>query len=159
VVYHQARGLDLSRRFGQLELDSLKFRYRLSERRPLFRVRCAVIPTPLRETDHLCANPDPALIQGFDSDFVAFANLAEDAGFGNAAIFQNQFAGARRANTEFVFLLANGKSGKIALDEECSDSFVSLFGVQIGENDKEARFRCIRDPELPAVENKMIALI
>ena len=66
-------------------------------------------------------------------DLVALAGLAQHVLFGHAAVFENQFAGGRGADAELVFLLADGESGEIFLDQKCGDAFVSGAGIERGE--------------------------
>ncbi len=75
--------------------------------------------------------------------------------FGNAAVFQDEFASGGSANSQLVFFLADGETGKIFLDQKCGDALVSLRRVDGGEEDEEAGFFGVGDPELAAVEHEV----
>ena len=59
----------------------------------------------------LRGDADAAFVEGFDGDLVAFADLAEDIGGGDAAVVEEKLAGGGGADAELVFLLADGEAG------------------------------------------------
>ena len=78
--------------------------------------------------------------------------------FGNAAVFEDQFAGARCADAEFVFFLTDGETGKILFDDEGGNALVPSGGINGGEQNEDAGFLAVRDPELASVEDVVAAL-
>src|ERR1019366_2495922 len=108
-----------------LELDTLELADGATELLALLRVLDGEFPCATRQSEHLRADTDAAFIQRLDGDLVALADFAQHVVLGHAAIFHNQLAGAGSPDAEFVFLLADGESGKILLDDESSDAFVS----------------------------------
>ena len=76
---------------------------------------------------------------------------------GTSAVFQNQFAGGRRADAEFVFFLADGESREVFLDQKCGDAFVAGAGVDRREEHEQPRFFSVGDPELAAVQDVLAA--
>src|SRR6185369_14086002 len=106
--------LELGRGARDLMLDRLELVDRLAELFPFARVGDRVIDRALRETDHLGANADAPFVQRFDRDLVALANLAEHVAARDAALLEEEFAGAARADPELVFFLADGEPGKAA---------------------------------------------
>src|SRR3954469_305110 len=152
VINHEAGGLEFSGHLGDLELYALKFGDGLAELLALDRVFAGEFPCAAGKADHLGADADAALVQGFNGDLVALAWLTENVLFGHAAVFENQFASRRGADAELIFLLADRESGAIVFDEERGDSLVSGAGVERGEQDEEPGFFAVGDPELAAVE-------
>ena len=127
VVNHQAGGFHVHRHLRQFELYSLEFGDRLAELFALLGIGDGVIQRALRQSGHLRADADAALIQRLDGDLVAFAHFADDVGFGNAAIVQNQLAGGGGADAQLVLFLADGEAREIALDQKRRDAFVARF--------------------------------
>ena len=77
----------------------------------------------------------------------------------HAAIFQNQFAGGRCANSQLVFFLADSKSGKIFFNDECRNPLVSRHdGSTVAKQNKDARFFAVGDPQLPSIEDVVASL-
>src|SRR2546425_4359772 len=118
-----------------------------------------MFPASLSNADHLSPDADASLVECLDGNLVAFSKLTQNVSFGNAAILKHQFASAGRADAQFVFFFTDGKPWKIAFDEECGDSFVTLLRIDVGEHDKKICFDSVRNPQLAAVQNKMIAFI
>src|SRR2546427_1691284 len=118
-----------------------------------------MFPASLSNAYHLSSDADAALVECLDGNFVAFSKLPQNVSPRNAAILEDQFASAGRPDAEFVLLFADRKSWKIAFNKECSNSFVTLVRTDVGEHDKKVCFDSVRDPQLPAIQNKMIAFI
>ena len=110
------------------------------------------------EAEQLRGDADATFVEGLDGDLVALADFAEDVGGGDAAVVEEKFAGGRGADAELVFLLADRKAGRIALDEEGGDALVAGAGIDGGEDDEEAGFGGVGDPELAAVEEVVVAV-
>src|SRR5262249_25624419 len=119
----------------------------------------SVLPASLRNTDHLRADSDSALIQRFNGNLVAFSRLAEHIRLRNPAILQDQLTGAGGANAELVFFFPDGKSGEVALYQESRNPFIPLIGIEIRKNNKNSCLERVRDPQLAAIQNKVIALV
>ena len=130
----------------------------LSELLPLLSVSDRMIESASGQPDHLRPDGDTALVQGFNGDLVAFANLAHDVLAPDAAVIEHQFACGRGAKPQFVFLLAHLKTRGIALDQECRDATISGGWIGVGEHQKEAGFRRVGDPQLAAREQKRISV-
>ena len=62
--------------------------------------------------ERLSGNAHSAAVQSFERHFDAFADFANQIGFGNYAVFKYKLAGGRAANTHFQLFLAHGKSGE-----------------------------------------------
>ena len=128
---------------------------------PNWRRSCAYlaawVQAPVARPRQLRGDADAAFVEGFDGDLVAFADLAEDVGGGDAAVVEEELAGGGGADAELVFFLADGETGGVALDEEGRDAFVAGGGVDGGEDDEEAGFGGVGDPELAAVEEVVAA--
>ena len=154
----QARGFDLGGHLRDLELDALEFGDGFAELLALLRVLAGVFPGAAGQPDHLRADADAAFVQRLDGDLVSLADFAQHILLRHAAVFENQLAGGRGADAQLVFLLADGESGEIFLDHEGGDAFVSGRGIDGGEEDEDAGFLAVGDPELAAVENVVAAL-
>src|SRR2546430_10398065 len=98
--------------------------------------------------DHLSADADAAGVEGLDRHLVAFAHLSHYAGRGQLAAVEDQFARARRADAELVFLLADREPAAVALDHERGDPFVALREVGVREYHEQPRFGPVGDPQL-----------
>src|SRR3989442_6770974 len=118
-------------------LHRLELRNRLAELLPVFRVFDGVIERALREPDHLRTDADAPLVQRFDRDLVALADVAEDVEARHAASFEEQLARAARADAELVFLPADGESVEPALDQECLNPAIAAVGIDDGVNDEQ----------------------
>src|SRR6516165_5915893 len=102
-----------------------------------------MLPASLGDAHHLRTDTDASFVESFDCDLVTLSNFTQNVPFGNAAIFQNQFAGARRPDAEFVLLFADSESGKVTFYEERRNTLVSLFRIYIRKHDEKARFDCV----------------
>src|SRR5262249_3066897 len=140
-----------------LELKALKVADLLSELTALFHVCHGVVESALREPDHLRTDSDAALVQRFDGDLVTFAGFAEDVLGRYFRLFEDELAGARGADAELVFFLADAEAGEGAFDEECGDPLVALRRFYVREDDEEARLGAVRDPELASGEQIFVA--
>src|SRR6266849_3990448 len=83
------------------------------------------------QANHLRAYGDTALVERLDGDLVAFSDLAHYVLARHAAVVQDQLAGRRGANAEFVLFLADLESRKIPFDEKRRNAAVSRAGVRI----------------------------
>ena len=115
-----------------------------------------VIERALRQADHLRANADAPFVERFNRHLVALADLAEHAGARDAAVFEQQFAGAAGADAQLVFLPAHRESRQLAFDEERRDAAIAGLRVHRREHDEEACLLAVGDPELAAVEHKPV---
>src|SRR5439155_22094243 len=85
--------------------------------------------------------------------------LAEAVLLRHAAVLEDKLARRGGADAELVLLLADREAGEVALDQERGDSLVAGVGVRVGKDDEEAGLVRVRDPQLLAVEDPVIALV
>src|SRR6185503_1299282 len=107
----------------------------------------------------LCADADASLVQRLDRHLVALADLAEHIRGRYAAVLEDELARARRPDPELVFLLADREAGHAAFDQERRDTAVTGLRIHRGEHDEEVRFVGVRDPELPPLQDEMVAVL
>ncbi len=139
-------------------MDGLELCDGFTELAALLGVFGGVAPGSGGEAEELGGDADAAFVEGLDGDLVAFADFAEDVGGGNAAVVEEELAGGGGADAELVFFLADGEAWRVALDEEGRDALVAGRGVDGGEDDEEAGFGGVGDPELAAVEDVVVAV-
>ncbi len=84
-----------------------------------------MLPGSAGQTEHLRGDADPALIEGLDSNLVAFAYLAQYGGGRHTAVLEDQLAGGRSPDAELVFLFANGEAGSAPFYEKGRDPFIA----------------------------------
>ncbi len=65
---------------------------------------------------------DAAAIENLEAVDEAFALLAQQLGGGQAAVFEDHFAGGAGAHAELVFLLAGAEAGRALFDNEGGDA-------------------------------------
>src|SRR4030095_10916026 len=106
-------------------LDRLKVGDRLTELLPFLGVLDRVVESPLGQTNHLCPDPDSALVERLNRHLVTLADFAQHVTARHAALLEEQFARAARADAEFVFLSANGEAGPSSFDDKRRDAAVS----------------------------------
>src|SRR5438105_7275948 len=141
-------------------LHGLELRDRLAELLSIARVRDRVIERALRQADHLRADADAPFVQRLDRDLVAFADLAEDVRARDAALVEQQLAGAARADTELVLFFADGEPFDAALDEKRSDAAITGLRIHIREDDEEAGLVAVGDPQLASGDHPLaVALL
>ena len=99
------------------------------------------------------------LVQGFDGDLVAFADLAEHVRFRHHAIFENELVGARCADAELVFFFPDGETFEVALDDKRGNAFVARVRIHGGEDDEQARFSAVGNPQLGSREPVPVAVV
>src|SRR5207248_665901 len=112
---------DLGGHLRDLKLDALEICDRLAKLFTLRGVLAGVFPGAAGHSRHLRSDTNAALVQGLDRDLVAFSDFAQYVLLGYAAVFEDQFAGGRGADSHLVFFLADGKSGKVLLNDERGD--------------------------------------
>src|SRR5689334_11312578 len=153
VVNHEPRRFDFGGHLCQLELYTLEIRYGFAELLPLLCVPAGVFPRATGDAGHLRSNADSALVKGFNRDPVAFSWFSEHVCAWHTAILQEQLASGRSANTELVLFFSNGEPWKILLNDERRNSLVPSRRINAGEQNEDASFLSICNPELPAVQH------
>ena len=108
----------------------------------------------MRDAEHLGGDANTAFVQGFDGDFVAAAEFSDHVRGGHEAVFENQLAGAGGADAQLVLFLAYGEPLKPRLDDEAGNAAVPGGGINGGEENKQAGFARVGDPELAPIEAK-----
>src|SRR4029453_8891538 len=103
----------------------------------LLRVLERQLEGSLRETRHLRADADAALVECLDRDLVALAGLAERVLLRHAAALQDQLAGRGSADPELVLLLADAEAGIRPLHQEARDPLVALRGIERRHHDEQ----------------------
>lgn len=158
VVDHEPGRFDLHGHFGELELDSLELGDGFAELAALAGVADGVLEGAVGEADELGADGDAAGIKGFDGYLIALTGLAEDIFRRDAAVIEQDFAGGGAADAEFVLFAADGEAGGVAFDQEAGNAAVTGVGVDGGEDEEEAGFGGVGDPEFAAGEEIAIAI-
>ena len=90
------------------------------------------------QADHLCADPDASFIEGFDGDFIPFADFAQHIPVRNTTLLEDQLTGGGRANPELVFLLTDSDPGEVTLDQEGRDAAIAGLGLGVRKENKQA---------------------
>ena len=142
-----------------MELQALELVQAFAELLSLARVDKRAFQRAARDPDHLRPDTDAAFIKSFDRNFIALTEFTQHVFFRHKAFFQNQFGGGRRANAELVFFLTDSESFEVLLDNERGDAAITGFGVRVREQHKDFRFLAVRDPELAAVQDEVVAAI
>src|SRR5262245_55383077 len=140
-------------------LHRLEFGDRLAELLALAGVLDRMVERALRQADHLRADADAPLVERFDRNLVALADLAEDVVARHGAVLEQQLARAAGADPELVFLPANREARKTALHEKGGDSAVTGRWIHRSEHDDEIGFRAVGDPQFPAGEPPIAAAL
>src|SRR5688572_3210241 len=117
-----------------------------------------MIERALCQAEHLCADADTPFVQRLDRDLVPLTDVAQDVLVTDSHTVQNQLDRRGRANAEFVFLLANREPINTALNQKRGYPAVASFRIRIRENDEEARFATVRNPQFPAIQHPAIAI-
>ena len=123
-----------------------------------FVYRMACFERSLRQPDHLCADADATLVQCFDRDFIAPADLAQHVVCRNPAVFEQQLTGAARPDSKLVFLLADVQALELPLHDESRDAFVASFGTHGREHDEHVGFIGVRNPQLAAAQPVLVSV-
>ncbi len=137
----------------------MKFADRLAELLAFAGISDGVIERAAGQADHLRADGDTAFVEGFDGDLVALPNVTHDVFARYAAVVQNQFAGGRGAQPEFVFFLTYLEAGKFALHQERRHSLVAGLRIGIGEEQEKAGLAGVGDPQLAPIQQEMVAVV
>jgi len=74
-------------------------------------------------------------------------------------MIEDQLRGGGRADTQLVFSLADAESLEGALHREGGDALVAFTHVCISKHHKEVSLGSVRDPELAAVKDPLVALL
>lgn len=158
IVDHGARDLNVSRDLGHLELHALELGDRLLELRALKRVRDHLVKHALRETDHLSADTDAALVENLNGDLVALALLADEVLGRHLDLVKVDGARARGADTELTLLLAN-LDAHVFSHSKGRDTLVALRRVALGKDNEEVSLTTVGDPHLRAVDDVVLAVV
>src|SRR2546423_13582361 len=110
-------------------LHRLKLADRLTELLAVAGIANRVIQRALREADHLRADADAPFVQRLDGDLVAFADFTQHVRARDAALLEQQLAGAARADAQLVLFLADGEAGRAALDQKRRHAAVARVRV------------------------------
>src|ERR1019366_3334497 len=158
VVDGEARALELHVHAGELVLNGLELRERLAELPAFLHVLRRVVERVARNTDHLRADPDAALVQRIDRDLVSLAHVADDVLGGHLDVLERERERGGRADSELVLFLALVEALPLRLDEESGDALVALALVDAREDEEQLGLEAVRDPELAAVQEVAVAL-
>ena len=105
------------------------------------------------------ADADATFVQRLDRDLVALAHGPQHVATRHAAAVQQQLAGPARAQSQLVFLLADGKSRELTLDDERRDAAVAGARVNGGKHDEQVSLVGVRNPQLAAAEDEVVAIL
>ena len=117
----------------------------------------------MRDTKRLSGDSDTRIVEGIHRDRETLPGTIQHILDRHFAVFEEQRTGVGRANTQFVFLLADAESFHARIDDERRRPAVPLDAV-IGvvyilrEEHVNLRALSIRDPHLLAVEHIMRAV-
>src|SRR5688572_6684759 len=139
VVDHEPCRLDVGCRLRDLELDALKLGESLSELLALTEVGDRRGERALGDADHLRADADAPLVEGVDRNLVSLTDRTKNVLCRYLAVVEKQLDGARRADAELVFLLADLESLEVALDDERGDAAITCRWIRVRENDEHSR--------------------
>ena len=158
VVHHHAGSLDLSCDLAHLELQALELGNRAAELLALKGVADAALKRTLRETDHLGANTDTALVEDLNGNLVALAFLANEVLDRHLDLVKVDSAGATGADTELALLLGN-LDAHVLGHGKGRDTLVALRGITLGEHNEELSLSRVGDPHLAAVDDVVLAIV
>jgi len=112
----------------------------------------SVLPSAQGQTGHLGSDADAALVQDANGVLVPQALLTQQVALGDVDVVEVEHAGAAGADAQLLLLLGDAEPGRALLDDEGADALVPLAGVEVGEDDEDARLHRVGDPHLGPVE-------
>ena len=77
----------------------------------------------------------------------------------HAAVVEQQLACAAGADAELVFFSSDLEAGEARLHQEGGDAPVARLRVGVGEQKKQPGLAGVADPQLPATEQEVVALV
>jgi hypothetical protein len=160
-VGQQPGRLDLGCHVGDLQLDGLEVRDRLTERRPLPRVPQRRLVRRLGDADRARRDVDPADLQAVQDLLQAAALLAaEQVDRRDADLVEDQLAGLRALVAELGQVPADREAGRVRVDEQDRHAFVRLGRIFGGldQHGQDAGHPGVRDPRLGPADHVVVAV-
>ena len=153
-----ARGFDLRRHVGELEIDRLMLDERLAEARPLARVGERRVERRARHADRLRRDADAPRLEIRERDPVALAFAPEQIRGGHPAVLEDDLRGVGGALAELLLDARDDVARRRGLDEERRDALLARVLVGDREHDGDVGVLAGRDELLDAVQHEVRAL-
>ena len=107
----------------------------------------------------LRGDADAAAVERGESDFVAFAFVADAIGFGDFAIGEDEFAARGGVDAEFFFFLADLEARRAFFDDQRGDAFFAFRRIGVDVDDGGIGGAAVGDPGFGAVDDVFVALL
>jgi hypothetical protein len=153
----EARGVDFRGHVREHKLNGLKLRDGMAKGETLFGIFQRGFKSALGDSNGLRGDADAAAIERGESDFVAFAFVADAVGGWHFAVSENQFAAGGGADAKFFFFLAGFEAGRAFFDDEGGDAFFAFFRMRADVNDGRVGRAAVGDPGFCAVDEVLVA--
>ena len=158
VVEHSCR-FQLSCHVRELEADALIDADRIVKLHPFLRISKRVFIRALRNAKSLRSDSDPTAVERGHRDFEALAFLAQKVFLRHLHVVERKRACARRSDSHLVVVFAGREAFPTFLDNERADAFCADFRCRYRKYNINIRLRCIRDKNLSAVQQVIVALV
>src|SRR5699024_4696391 len=156
---HQITGsLYLRRHICDLELRILELRDRTAKLLSFLYISDGLLQRALSNAQSLRCDADSAAVQRRHSDAEALAFLSQEVLLRNDAVLEDQLCGGRTADTHLLLLGADAEAREVLLYDERGDALRALALIGHREDDVDIRLAAVRDENLAAVEDIMVAL-
>src|SRR6266540_410976 len=117
------------------------------------RVLERVVGRALRETETLCADTRPRVVEDAHRDLEAVSLLAEQVRGWDAAVVEEDLAGRRALDAHLRLDAADLEAGRVCFENEGGDTGVAAFRIGLREHGVHVRDAGVRDEALAAVED------
>ena len=158
TIDEKLRSFNLRLHVSQLELRILELGNRTAELLSFLDVFHRLLESAFGNAESLSGNADTAAVERVHGNLEALALFAEQILLRNDAVLENQLSRGGTADAHLLFLGADAEAREILLHNESGDSARTLGLVGHGKNDVGVSLAAVRDEDLAAVEDIVVAL-
>lgn len=113
-------------------------------------------PTSVKGLDNKSTS---TFVKDLDSNLIALSNFPDHILLRNSQVIKAERAGRAGPDAQFLLLLGDFESFHVLCSYKTGDPFVSLGGINVGEDEEDGGFVAVCYPHFRTINNPMIAVL
>mmetsp|Transcript_27981 Transcript_27981/g.58342 ORF Transcript_27981/g.58342 Transcript_27981/m.58342 type:complete len:410 (-) Transcript_27981:437-1666(-) len=155
----QPRSVPRDDHLTDLVLDGLHLGNGLAEGVSFERVLHGAVDGGGGDAEGLAGDSDASSVERLHGDFEALAGLADEVRFGDADVVHDQVGGGGGADSEFVFLGAEGEARGVHWYDKGGDALVFQRFIRSSKHNRSTRLMRIRNPSFRTIHNPFVSVL